>query len=564
MGNSINFLAEIAERFEATILPTPSDQHALTATSAERGFIYEIDISEWPTEHYWLDWGGHFDTFRGTQIMLYFGQYLTPVVNIASLRNTPNSILVEGRRVLIHIPMHPWGYPSYSTSFENVVPFLSNALNPDNPSNNFLREVNARVRLEPPNFSVRLSNNIAGITLKQGFSVSLHNNDGFFDDETVMNLFNTPLYLKKSTKLNPEYADFRLIRNGLIENKQTSFGRVTFHVADRFKTLEEPICEVIKQQNFDFTLNDNALNKPIPLIFGTKRIRLTRLDSTRYMTAQNATSRGTVFDREGNAITGTTFSAGILTVPNPDIEAVEANVTGATGTGIGGNRIGHIIRTILNRAGIVYNDTNFNVAEYNQYANASFQINAVITGGSIRRAIETVLKNDMAFFIQQSDGRFTLRRYGTAYATHNIPSTMITQKPSKDNARAQENYFSSCIINYDFQGDTYLSFLYDERANAAERKYRRRVQRVFDTDLPNVNLNAANNSVINLARLLSDRYTTMRQTIKLAVGVDTSGFELLDRVNIVFDINDRNFSKDTNFVITELNQSQDTMVLEAI
>ena len=215
----INFLAEIAERFETTILPTPSNRHHSTAnnTVGGRGIIYEIDISAHPTSGYWLDWGGYFNDFVGTQIMLYYGGFLREANSMTDLRNTLDSLYIrEDKTVFVHLPRHPWLFPDYSTSTEHVIPFLSNALNPDDPSNNIIRGTKAEVRLEVPNFTVKLSDNIAGMTLNQGFSITLKNSDGAFDDEHTMNIFNTPVYLRKTTVENPRYEDFRLIRDGLV------------------------------------------------------------------------------------------------------------------------------------------------------------------------------------------------------------------------------------------------------------------------------------------------------------------------------------------------------------
>ena len=627
----IRFLVEVSKRLDITVLPTPSNEHANTAVNGT-GIIYEIDIGEHPTESFWLDWGGHFDSFVGTQIMLYYEGFLSRVNSLDDLRETANSMFIQGRKVFINLPKHPWLYSDYSTSFMEVASFLSSALDPCNPSNNLLRKgsaekpgfkvkiwpedenretrpesdriikasfdqnapavteraaasfasalglgsplnvaetVSAQVRLEVPSFTVKLSDNISGITLHQGFSISLHNNDGYFDNDDDWNMFNTPVYLKKAVKENPMYEDFKLIRDGLVENKKTTFDRMQIDVADRFKALEEPVCRVIRQEDFYFEVESNALGRQIPIVFGRVRIRLIRLDRTRYMTAENATDIRSVVDRNRRPIDNATFDqvTKILTVPNADteggddgygIEAYEALVIGTTGPDITDNTIGCIIQALTARANIVFNETNFNTAEFNSYASSSFPINIAITSGNVRRAIEAVLRNDMAFFIQQTDGRFTIRRYGETYATHIIPAWAITRKPEKDYGRAQDNYFSSCIINYVDNEAQHLNVLFNERENEAERKYRRIVQKTFDTNLTNEAY------ALQLAALLSNRYSFMRQTVKLAMGIDTTKFELLDKVTVDLTINGRKFSNATDYIIKEINHAQDILVLEEI
>ena len=84
------------------------------------------------------------------------------------------------------------------------------------------------------------------------------------------------------------------------------------------------------------------------------------------------------------------------------------------------------------------------------------------------------------------------------------------------------------------------------------------MQKTFET-----NLTAAADARI-LAGILSDRYTSMRQVVKLSVGINTAGFELLDRVRVDLDINGRKFSRSADFIITAINHSQDILTLEEI
>jgi len=562
----INFLAELAERFETIVLPTPSNAHHGSATNAgNRGAVYELDISEPPASGYWLDWGGWFDNFSGTQLMLYYEGFLNPVLNMASMRATLNSIFIQGRAVFINLPRHPWLFADYSTSAERAVPYLAMPLNPSNPSDNAIRDVRAQTRLEIPNFTVRISDGIAGITLNQGFSITLINNDGFFDDEHLNNRFNTPVYLKKCAVENPKYEDFKTIRNGLIENKQTCFDKIIVGVADRFKALEEPVCKTIGD-DWGFEINDNALNRNVPLVYGRKRINLTKLDETRYMTAGNATGIDKVWDRQGYVVPNDAFSfdaaTGILTM-NAAGEDSEHGYRPHEALVVGdqNNRIGEIVRDVLiGAAEMADTDSNFNVQEFNRYVNNSPRINLAITGGNIRGAVEDALKSDVAFFIQQTDGRFTVRTYDDRglYPAHEIPSEKITQRPERDYAKAQENYFSSCVINYVNDDSEEISFLFNEREHEAENVYRRRLRRTFCTSLTN------ERDARSLAETLGERYTNMRQVVKLAVGVNTADFQLLDGVNVDLTINGRKFSNPANYIITGINHSQDILTLEEV
>ena len=581
----INFLAEIAERFDTVILPTPS-------VTDKRFNIYEIDIDGRPEESFWLDYrdmndtneavNPYYDTFTGTQIMLYYGQYLRPQLNMEDLLTTPYSMFItvrNGRRkCLINITRHPWLWPEYSTSFEHVIPFLSNALNPENPSNNIVRETNARVLLDVPSFTVRLSDNIAGITLNQGFSITMFNNNGFFDDERRTNLFNTPLYLKKSFAENPRYEDFKMIRDGLVENTNTDFNRITIDAADKFRALENPACKTINEGHLGYEVDEGAANRPIPLVFGTVKMSLVRINNNQYMTAENAGEVLKVFDRNGETLDNAEFNPGtkILTVPDrPRLNDEGEVMTDAEGNiryetpvvsealikGNQNNRIGEIIKWLFEyRANIFFNETNFNTAEWNGYTDNSFRVNMQIARGNVRNAVEDVLKNDAVFLTQQTDGRFALRSYQNrnGYPVREIPSWVITGKPERDFSRAQRNYFNSCIIEYADDNGEVLSELYNRRAGDAERIYRRRVRKTFNTRL------ADKDDAIRLAETLSDRYTGMKQVVKLAVGINTAEFQLLDRVKIDININDRKFSGPEEYIIISINHAQDILELEQI
>ena len=606
----IRFLAEISERFKGEIHLTPSND------IPRNNNIYEMDISPHPEESYWIDWGGFYDNFTGTQIELYFRQFLTRARTFGDLLIILYSIyLTDELRALGNLSKHPWLYADNEVEASHSLQFLSSALDTLNPSNNILREMRTPVKLDIPSLTVKLSDNISGITLNQGFSISLHNNDGYFDDEVRWNLFNTPVYLKKTTVENPEYTDFKPIRNGLAENTSTTFNNFLINIAEKFRAMDDPVCDVVLAENFHgITVNESSLNKNIPIVYGQKKINILELAEGVYLSAEGARAVQNVQTRDGielpikpfNANTGLIeFNYAVVasvrgrenallahTVRSNYIQVVQvgdsfpvvdsiADIRGntfpfrydrSTGiivfpraetaviTGYADNRIGDIIEDLVERkAGIQFTETNWNIDETNAYAEKSAKINLVIERGTVKNAIHNVLKNDMAFFIQQMDGRLTIRKYGETYATYTIPAWPITQRPEKTWGSAQENYFSSCIINYDFiDDDLFSSLLFINREGEAERIYRRRVRKTFDTDLVNKDY------ALELAKLLASRYLIMKQTIRLPVGIDTSGFELLDTIVIGIDINERKFSKAFKFMIKEIDPAQDILVLEEI
>ena len=547
----VRFLAELSKRSESLVYPTPY--------AFNKDFnLYYLDINKHPTSSYWLDWGGYYDNFSGHLIELYYSQFLQRVYSESQVQSIPFSLYINDRIVIFNIPKHPWLYPEHEMSGENVIQFLSTALNPDNPSNNLLEHEQTHIRLEVPNFTVKLSDNIAGVTLNQGFSISLFNDDGYFDDDEEWNLFNTPLYVKKAVVENPSFPDFKTIRNGLVENVSVAFNNIQINVSDTLRSLNEPVCNAITQGMFPGIniTNAQALGKLLPVVYGQKRIKLLKLNDTQYAVAEGASTVSSVRDNSGNIISNSLFNYN----PSTNILTSTVDIDSALVHGYSNNRIGRVIQDIITRkTRIQINDSSFNIAELNSYTNASAFINIAFSSGDVRKAIQAVLKNDLAFFIQQTDGRFTIRKYGNTYTTHTIPAWAITQKPSKDWSSAQENYFSSCIINYNYTDDTaYNSYLFNEREAEAESDYRKIVRKSFDTDL--ITQTEAN----RLAVLLSNRYTKLKKTLRVSVGIDASSFQLMDTVNLDLKINGRQFSKVKRFYIKEINHSHDILTLEEV
>ena len=541
------FLAELTSKVDIVIQPTPSNDYP------KHYNVYELDISPYPDESYWIDWGGYYDNFTGTQLEIYYEQYLNRTQTVEDLLITPFSIyLRDDFTALINIPMHPWLYPDYATEIDSSIPFLSSTINPDNPSANILRGVNALIKFETPSFDVKLSEAINGIVLNQSFNVTFFNNDSYFDDNIFWNLLNRPLHLKKATAENPSYNDFKTIRTGLVDNTATTFDNLHINVSDRLRTMEEPACKLITQSKFPALSIENNLNKSIPIVYGKMKVRLLQLNETHYVAAEYITEILDVIDRDGNSV-DFDFSRSTNTITS-DNDAAYALIVGYTN-----NNIGSIVTDLISRrTDIPFTNANWNMNEVNQYIENSSQVNILISRGNVRRAIQDVLRNDMTYLIQQMDGRLTLRRYGIEYTTHTIPSWLVTKIPKKINNSAQDNFFSSCIINYNFSGDEYDSYLYDERAGLAENTYKRRITRSFNTDLTN------QQDARKLAQLLANRFTTVKQTIRLAVGVDTSDYELLDYVEVDLTINNREFNKPGKYFVKEINPAQDTLLLEEI
>ena len=558
----VNFLLTISSEVEDVIIqPTPTTYYVnsilnLGARETAGGRIYYLSTGA-PVSSWWAEWGGRDDTFVGRDIEVRYGEiYLLRLNSFSEMLDTGFSMFIGNGIAWFNIPTkHPWLYPDYFTDFRQVIKIASSALNPDNPSHAWLDSEKVMVRLETPSVNVKLSNNYNGISLNQNFSVSLINNDGHFDECDSWNMFNTPARLKKTTVPNPAYGDFISIRDGYIESTKTDFDSFRITIADRLRKMNEPVCNVIEDGMGGFYgIDYNAVGKNMPVVFGRAMLRLQHLGDGRFFTGEGVGSVLRILDRNYDTIaTNVPVSNGVIASDyNPEYAVVE---------GYANNRIGEIIRALIEvKAGIPYIPTFWNLGEADGYISSSPRINIVIGSGNVRQAINEAIKNDMAFFIQQTDGRFTIRRYGEVYATHELPTASLTKRPEKDYAPATENFFSSCIVNYftqnDIAGNLYSSLLYDEREELADERYKKKTRKTFDTKLER------EVDALGFARRLSDRYTSLKQTIRLAVGVDTSSMNLLDTVVINLNVNGRKFSNAARFIVKEIDAAQDSIVLE--
>jgi hypothetical protein len=546
----VRFLAEIMSRFDGEIHFTPSNG------IARQNNVYELDINPHPKNTYWTDWGGIYDNFTAKQIELYFGQFLRKVSLLYDMLSQPFSLFInENFFVYVNLPEHPWLYADYETGAGYDIQLLSAALNPDKPSDNHLLGSNAPVRLSVPDFTVKLSDNISGVVLNQDFRVALYNDDGYFDDEKKLNIFNTPLYLKKAVKDNPVYQDFKTIKVGLIESAVTAFDSFEINASDRLRGMDSPMCLTVGETHFLHNITDDKiLGKNIPVVYGRKEVELLKLDETQYLAAEYISGLIGLYDSDGAPLRNYSYDP-LTSIITSSREAKTAVIIGYAD-----NRIGQIIKDLIERrAGIRYSGMNWNTDEADYYINSSARVNVAINSGDVKSAVQNILKNDMAFLIQQNDGRFTLRKYGVEYPLREIRRWLITKKPEKTWVTAQENYFSSCVINYDFTDkETFSSLLYSDNESEAERVYRRKVRKTFDTNL------AETKDALTLAKLLAGRYSTIKQTVKVSVGADVSGYELLDTVIMPLGVNGRAFGNAATFIIKEINPAQDVLTLEEI
>jgi hypothetical protein len=538
------FSADLSQDIEFFIQTTPSDVN-------RQYNVYQFYLGKHPGSSYWTDWGGWYDNPVINQIELYIdGQFLVHVNSLEDCCITPYSIydVPTAGAVYINLPKHPWLYENLKINPRITVSFLSGPKNPDNPSDDIINDEHWPVRLETPKFTVKLSDVINGLAKYSTFDFTLYNDDGYFDDLEVTNYFNSPSYIRKTWVENPGAEDFIPIRYGMVETIKIDDKTMTVSCADIFRTLEEPVSKVVSDL---FPATENQ-DEDLPVVYGTVEIPLIKIGNNTYAAGENIVSVSSVYNKDGAAVSYS-FSDGIIT-------SGADNVKSAVVTGNSSNKIGQIVVDIITaKTKITYINSFWDISETDEYVNNSPAINIAVTGGSVNNAVKEVLKSDSVFLIQKNDGRFSLRQWGKHYNNFVIDKKLITKFPAKNYADAQKNYFSSCSIqyNYNFNTKEYNSvLLFDEKEQAAEALYNKIIRKVFPTYLTDTS------SALILARKLSDRFTTLRETVQVSVGYNTGEINLLDTVEIELDINGRVFSKVNKWIVKEIDPAQDILTLE--
>jgi hypothetical protein len=545
------FSADLAEDIEIFLSFTPSN-----GVSREYN-VYETYTGSHPDEStYWTNWNGYYDTPVINQIEVHIED--VSLIRVNSLQDCcvqPNSIYDEptAGMIYINIPKHPWLYNTINTKYKKVVSFLSGPKNPNNPSDDIYNNEHWPVKLEMPKFNVKLSDVINGLTKYSSFDFTLFNNDGYFDDIEAINFFNSPSYIKKTWKEHPDVNDFIPIRYGIVESIKVNEKTIVVSCADIFRALEEPVSKVVKDIFPDAVQNrDNNLS----VVYGQVTSTLIQIDENKYTAGENITGVSTVYNKNGDSVSFS-FDQSTKIITSGEDDVASARVTGNTH-----NTIGEVITDIINsKTSVKYISSFWDLNETNMYVNNSPKINIAFTGGNVQTAVKNALKSDMVFLIQKNDGRFTLRKWGYTYNSFNLDSWEITKFPTKDYSDAQKNYLSSCVIkyNYHFSSKVYTGvLLFNENESKAEETYSKLVRKEFETYLTN------ETDAFNLGAKLSHRFSTLKETVQIGLGHDTSEINLLDTINLEININGRVFSKHTAWIVKEIDPAQDVLTLESI
>lgn len=539
--------------------------------------IFAFSIAPLITDpsNYWITWGGWFDNPTGRGIQIFMNMFLTQVFIRDALTLTENSFWVDLDNDIVYIntSRHPWQYLSaYASLYGNFLSTFATApKDENNPSDNRYGPVTVKTTMEVPSLRNSLNDIISGVNTVESFEFTADNSDGFYDEFDIINYFNTPLKISKTSEDVDTIEEFEQVRFGIVSDIKVDFDRITVEALDQFFLMTRSYCRVFSADDYP-NIGTSDIGKDMAVAWGpVTGIEPTEVDRDTStppewidyiaLDPEYITSVQRVYDSDGNELDFTfDDETGIIRVTELDGygEVIEASTMDVTGRA--NNSIGEIIIDALaERENIQYLAGVYDIAETDYYLSICPSIGYYFGGGTTRELIDGVLKNDNAFLIQKNNGLITIRRWGETYETWQIPSWLATQQPKKNFADATKYYASTVKVRYghDYEDDAYDHTYVDDTYEAANfERYRRSYTAVFDTDL----LLEADAS--DLAARLLDRFGNVRETLTIGLGVDTFCINPLDRIEFVADINDRRFSSYVSWIVKSVDTGQDTIEVE--
>jgi hypothetical protein len=531
-------------------------------------------------DNYWIVWGGWFDNPVGYGIQIYMDVFLTEVFDEASLISTENCFYIntDTNILYMNIPLKPWQFSkAFSGLYDNTESTFSSApKNSANFSDIFYGNIRTYPRMKVPSFDNKLNDVISGVIVYNDFSIDVDNSDGEFDGLNIIDYFNTPIQISKTSDGDnaTTLEDFNRIRYGLVQDISVVFKNIQIKGVDQFYLMNKDFCRKFTADDYP-NIPDNNINNDIPVLWGTaSRVAMFEVNKDTvndppewidYIAVDPAyvTAVSKVYDTDGNELT---FSfdgdTGIIRVTELDgdgevIEAECADATGKTDC-----RLGKVIIDALSsNENIFYVEGIWDITETDLYLDICPDVGFYFDGGTTRELVEAVFKNDNAFLIQKHNGLLTLRRWGETYQTHTIPSYLVTQKPKKDFKDASKHYCSTVRILSDKNHNTDNFFaIYIDKSREAEifEAYRRSFTADFETDLID------DDDIADLAERLLERFGQVRETLRVGFGVDTFEINLLDTIQFEALINDRAFSEYSTWIVKECDPGQDELTIEGL
>ena len=160
-------------------------------------------------------------------------------------------------------------YTAYASVYGNPLSTFSTApRNEDNLSDIYYGGVRAIPRMEIPSLNNAISDAISGVNVYNSFNINIDNSDGFFDGVDILNYFNTPLQISKTSTNAQSIDEFNQIRFGIVQDIKVDFKKIQITAVDQFYLMNKEYCRKFTRDEFP-NIPDSNLNENIPVGWGT-------------------------------------------------------------------------------------------------------------------------------------------------------------------------------------------------------------------------------------------------------------------------------------------------------
>lgn len=212
---------------------------------------------------------GQNDVHYSIKSVLVDDEFYTGVTSIADLRSTDKSFMFDYGAQELFVHFEDWTYPKqYTVYLGNVLGYSDQV---DQERGAYYDNVYYDPRiLEVPSLSKSKDPLFFGVLEFQGGNITLNNADGGLDDIVEFDIYGQPIRIYLGFE-GYDFSDFQQVFAGYVEDVSWNFQKTKIQIRDPRKKLSKNI-PINKFNQTDYPdLNDDDVDKPIPIAYGTIR-----------------------------------------------------------------------------------------------------------------------------------------------------------------------------------------------------------------------------------------------------------------------------------------------------
>lgn len=469
-------------------------------------------------------WGTENDVYYNIGSVNVDGSIYTKTTSLNNCISTEKSWFYDTDTTYIYLHFEDFNPPeAFITKAPGAV--IGFTLGEDKTVNNYFEDIGYIPSVKSiPNLSKKKDSLFFGLLQYQGGTITFHNEDGYFDDFAIRDLYGQPVRIRLSFE-GLAYSDSLLVYSGRVEDFSHDFTTFKLKIADVRKLLSRKlpvnVFDSITYPNMDSKL----IGKPIPIIFGTViGVPAYRTSSGNWKfadtTFNSILATIDVYDKDGVTFShGGTETDGTFTGSDTTDKLYVDCEQSSVANGL------DVISDILeNYENVTFNSSNYDTVEWNQEKVNVSDAGIWIGQGNLMSSvdvIELICTQENGIFDVLADGKFTFRKLNlNRVPTHEILEDELLDDPSIK--YDSEEYLSSVKVEYsldrlnkepevftnsDFQGEVF-------------GRYRQYKERTFETALTNsTDAETLTDSIMEISKFIFPiiGLTTKTQNIGLRI-----------------------------------------------